>query len=108
MVSTSRKLSYVALPDWKCLATSLLFWKERDNDLSSSWVREGELAGWFSRSAWSFARIALWRGTAQDKAPVVWVPDFFCDSTLVPLRALGVRLECQAQTNQWHLIGQRH
>ena len=63
------------------------------DELSSIWRREGEAAGWFSRSAWSLARVVLWR---QQESPLknitVWVPDYFCNSSLTPIRALNVKL----------------
>jgi hypothetical protein len=56
-------------------------------------LRDGESAGWLSRSAWSFALIALWRKNLAPESPVtVWIPDFFCNASLVALRKIDVKL----------------
>lgn len=51
------------------------------------------MAGWLSRSAWSLALIALWRKLFAPNTPCVfWIPDFFCNSTLLALRHTGAKL----------------
>ena len=51
------------------------------------------MAGWFSRSAWSLVRVALWRQQeTQSNDNIVWIPDYFCNSSLMPLRAFNVKL----------------
>jgi hypothetical protein len=62
-------------------------------DVVRPWIRDGETAGLLSRSAWSLALIALWRLRGQRESSVsVWLPDFFCNSALHPLRATGITL----------------
>jgi hypothetical protein len=64
-----------------------------DSLLASTWRREGEVAGWLSRSTWALALIAQWRCRLAPKSSIsVWVPDFFCNSALTALRATGVKL----------------
>lgn len=64
-----------------------------DDALSSAWIRPGEIAHWFSRSAWSFAIVASWRQRMTgNKIVTIWVPDFFCNESLELLRKMSVRL----------------
>lgn len=60
--------------------------------MAKPWSREGDVPGWLSRSGWSLALIALWRMRRGATAPVFWVPDFFCNSSLAALRVTGARL----------------
>ena len=86
-------LTLAPLPKWGALLRALVSPKPDLDKLSGHWVKEGEVGGWFSRSAWSFARIAKWRLThCGDQGCSVWVPDYFCNSSLEPLRAIGVEL----------------
>lgn len=61
--------------------------------LSAAWTRPGDIAHWFSRSAWSMAVVARWRQRVTGSTAVtVWVPNFFCNESLVLLRKMGARL----------------
>lgn len=81
------------LPSWLDLLRALVRRPRPDAELAAPWVREGELAGWLSRSRWSLALIAIWRKRFAAGSPVtVWIPDYFCNSSLAPLRAAGVNL----------------
>lgn len=52
-----------------------------------------DVVGYLSRSYWSLTLIAIWKQKQKAKVAIsIWVPDFFCDETLVPLRKLGVKL----------------
>jgi hypothetical protein len=86
-------LTAAPLPRWRDLLRALVCRPATDAELASPWCRTGEIAGWLSRSAWSLALIAQWRQRREPRAPVeVWIPDLFCNSSLKPLRATGVRL----------------
>ena len=86
-------LTYAPLPTWSALCRALLRRPASDTDLAAPWRREGEVAGWLSRSAWSLAVTALWRKNRVPASGVtVWIPDFFCNSSLLPLRQTGARL----------------
>ena len=86
-------LTQAPLPSWINLFRALVRRPLRDADLAASWRRDGEVAGWLSRSAWSLALIALWRKKRALAAEVtVWLPDYFCNSSLDPLRRTGIRL----------------
>lgn len=86
-------LTEAPVPSWSSLFQA--FWQRplSLDELSSIWRREGEVAGWFSRSAWSMARVALWRQQEYpSKNITVWVPDYFCNSSLTPMRSLNAKL----------------
>ena len=86
-------LTQAPLPSWYSLFQ--VFWKYPFSldELSAPWCREGEVTGWFSSSAWSLVRVALWRQQEfPSKNITVWIPDFFCNTALTPLRALNSNL----------------
>lgn len=86
-------LTQAPLPSWSDLVLALVRRIPPGVDQTEIWHRNGESAGWLSRSAWSLALIALWRKNyAHGTAPTVWVPDFFCNSSLLALRCTGAKL----------------
>jgi hypothetical protein len=86
-------LTQAPLPSWSDLVLALVRRMPSGVDQTEMWHRNGESAGWLSRSAWSLALIALWRkNCAHGTVPTVWVPDFFCNSSLLALRCTGAKL----------------
>lgn len=86
-------LTQAPLPTWFGLCRALLRRLPSALDLASPWCREGEVAGWLSRSTWSLALIALWRKSRVPASAVtIWLPDFFCNASLAALRRTGARL----------------
>lgn len=86
-------LTMAPLPTWRNLLGIFVGSTKNDDALSEPWRRDGEVAGWFSRSAWSLARIFLWRKLKSPDSPgAVWLPDYFCNCSLTPLRAMGAKL----------------
>jgi len=83
------------LPGWRELLHSLLSIKKCDSKrIAAYWTQSSnDVGGVFSRSAWALAQIVIWRKrlVESDKI-VVWVPDYFCNASLAPLRTLGVEL----------------
>ena len=78
------------LPKWVNLFR--IFLPVQINDIVRYWHFENELAGRLSRSAWSLALIAIWRKKCIPETPItIWVPDFFCNASLAPLRELGIK-----------------
>ncbi len=64
-----------------------------DDALAAPWCSPGESAFWFSHSACSLAVVARWRQQLLGKSDLtVWIPAFFCNASLAPLRAMGVKL----------------
>jgi GNAT acetyltransferase-like protein len=89
----SLPFSAAPLPSWLDLVCAIVRSPAEDGVLAARWCRADEVAGWLSRSAWSLALIASWRKRLASGAPItIWVPDLFCNSSLVALRAVGVRL----------------
>ena len=83
--------TYAPLPKWKHLSSALF--PSAKKLIEKPWYFENELSGRLSRSAWSLALIALWRKKSNFKSEVtIWIPSFFCNASLIPLRAVGVNL----------------
>lgn len=86
-------MTQAPLPEWRKLFNAM--WRKplAEVELAKPWHRKDEIAGWLSRSAWSLALIALWRIRLAPLAKTtVWIPDYFCNSSLHALRMTGVRL----------------
>lgn len=92
MLISRKEITLAPLPSWKSIFHALFRLNYNIEDLKSIWLGNGDIGGWFSRSSWSIAQIAVWRETLKDSKPIIWVPDFFCDSTLHILRLLEVKL----------------
>ena len=74
-------LTQAPLPAWKVLLSAFFLSKPSIDNQLHPWVKKGETAGWFSRSAWSLAKIAQWRIKYHaDKGLSVWVPDYYCNA----------------------------
>jgi hypothetical protein len=86
-------LTLAPLPSWLNLCRAILQHPPTDINLAAPWCREGEIAGWLSRSAWSLALIALWRKSQAPALPVtIWIPEFFCNESLTVLRKIDAKL----------------
>jgi len=94
-------MTQAPLPAWHKLFRAVMQRPLTDAELAAPWHRDGETAGWLSRSAWSLALIALWRKSrAISTQPTAWVPDFFCNSSLHALRQTGLKLVFYPLTSQ--------
>ena len=86
-------ITMAPLPDWKHLFQCIFERKYNNDYLSKPWQKKGNISGWLSRSAWSLALISKWRKETYNKSNcIVWVPDYFCNAALTPLRVSGVTL----------------
>lgn len=95
-----RPLTHAPLPSWRDLL-SAFSGIASDDELAAPWVRPGESVFWFSRSAWSMAMLARWRQQILEKKYVsVWLPDYFCNAALAPLREMGAKLVFYPMTEQ--------
>jgi len=91
----------VPLPTWSNLGAAMFGHTQSDIELSTPWRRTGDVGFWFSRSAWSLLAIAQWRQRLKKQTSItVWVPDFFCNASLAPLRSMGVQLQFYPLTEQ--------
>lgn len=96
-----RRPTLAPLLEWGDLFAAILPTNVQDDELAVAWCRAGEQAFWFSRSSWSLAVIARWRQQLTHKKCVtVWIPDFFCNASLSPLRETGVDLVFYPVTDQ--------
>lgn len=94
-------LTHAPLPTGRNLVAALVNPAMQDNELSTPWRRSGDVAFWFSRSAWSLQAIALSRQRLTGHTSInVWLPDFFCNASLVPLRSTGVQVQFYPITDQ--------
>ncbi len=86
-------LTQAPLPGWINILRAIFRKVPSDVSLARLWCREGEIAGWLSRSTWSLALIVEWRMKKATKEVVrIWLPDYFCNSALQALRNTGVEL----------------
>ena len=86
-------ISYAPLPEIHLILSFFSSKKVNLFELSLEWHSDAELSGWLSRSAWSLLLIAIWRKIeCLQKNITVWVPDYFCNASLTPLRKYGVNL----------------
>jgi hypothetical protein len=89
------------LPTAGNLAAAIFHAARQDNELSAPWRRAGDKAFWLSRSAWSLLAIAQWRQRLTGQPFIsVWLPDFFCNASLIPLRNMRVQLQFYPLTDQ--------
>lgn len=96
-----RPLTLSPLPKWGDLFSAVFNTAASDDVLASPWCCPGDSAFWFSRSAWSLAVLARWHQQLLAKQGVtVWMPDFFCNASLPPLRTMGVNLVFYPVTEQ--------
>ena len=81
------------LPEWKDLVQSFYKRELSQIDLAKPWINEGDISGWLSRSAWSLALIYEWRKKYYNISNCnLWIPDYFCNASLTPLRISGATL----------------
>jgi lipid II:glycine glycyltransferase (peptidoglycan interpeptide bridge formation enzyme)/dTDP-4-amino-4,6-dideoxygalactose transaminase len=87
----SRKITYTPLPKLLDILTLPFNNTPTTDSLSAVWMKEGDVGKWFSRSAWSLYVIAFWRKQVFGKLNItIWIPNFFCNESLTPLREIGV------------------
>lgn len=88
-----RPLTQAPLPNWHDLFEAAFNSAALDDVLAAPWCRPGDTAFWFSRSAWSLAVVARWQQQLRCKQNIsVWIPDFFCNASLAPLREINAKL----------------
>ncbi len=88
-----RPLLLAPLPGWVDMFFAFFGDSAQDRELAGPWCRPGDEPYIFSRSSWSLAVIARWRQLQETKETVtVWLPDYFCNAALRPLRDIGAHL----------------
>lgn len=77
------------LTEW----SAAIFGHTADLDaIAAPWLLEGDRALWFSRAAWGLRAIVDGVAATRGGTPSVWLPDYFCNQPIQPLRQLGVPL----------------
>ncbi|EKR17221.1 lipid II:glycine glycyltransferase FemX [Leptospira interrogans] len=84
---------FAPLPSWKNLFSILSFKNIDQKSISKIWLTStSDISLWFSKSAWSLLVIAVWKKIHSDQKEITfWIPDYFCNSSLFPLRSWGVK-----------------
>lgn len=78
------------LPGWRNLAA--LFNSPAESAAAAAWAQPTDKTVWFSRSAHGLAAIAFSWQRHHGRLPRLWVPDYFCNASLDPVRRCGVPL----------------
>lgn len=87
------QITNAPLPKWQHLLKALFYRKELDEEFFRDWSGEQNECFLFSRSAWALYFIAVCRKELKHKETlVIWIPDYFCNATLAPLRELKATL----------------
>jgi hypothetical protein len=87
-----RQLISTPLPSLSALFCSFFSPIQNETEIAKTWCRQGDKGFLFSRSSWSLQAIAAWRRKLTGRNPVIWIPDYFCNSALTPLRESDVCL----------------
>jgi lipid II:glycine glycyltransferase (peptidoglycan interpeptide bridge formation enzyme) len=64
-----------------------------ERELLIPWERNGSVSGILTKSTWSLGLIAKWRkDISVSFSPVIFFPDFFCDSALSVVKKIGCQV----------------
>jgi hypothetical protein len=86
-------LNYAPIPKWNNIVKALLVKKKTKQIYNKNWLLKNEKGYWFSRTAWSIYLIIKFRLLVnRDEQVNLWLPDYFCNESLVAIRSLGVKL----------------
>jgi len=86
-------ISYAPEPEWSDLLPIATVLATDADRLSAPWRRENDRAFWFGRSSFAFRAIRDWMvDQLKLSSPIIWFPDYFCNSALAPLRRVGVHI----------------
>lgn len=86
-------ITFSPLLAWKNLFKIIFLADVDDLVLAKPWCKEGDTPVWFSKTAWSLVAICIWwEKTFLKKRPTIFVPGYFCNQSLWPLRQCQVNL----------------
>ena len=86
-------LTYAPLPKWQHVCKAIVGSSKSDKELEVPWRRNGEECFWLSRSSWSLSVISKFRMHVKSRNNIcVWLPGYFCNTSIAPLRDLGATL----------------
>lgn len=87
------KFTHAPLPSGRDILKAFFSLDGVEKDLAKPWLREDKELFWFSRSSWSlYFVVKLYMQVMDKKKPIVWFPDYFCNSSIHQIRELGVTL----------------
>ncbi len=87
------RLTHAPLPSWADFLRVLPVKKVNEAGFINAWRLNNEKVFCLSRSTWSLKLIAkTWQEQHPDKELCLWLPDFFCNLALSPLRELKIKL----------------
>ena len=88
-----KKLTLGPLPLFSDFFSAIFCSSLPDSVLSFPWSTKREISFWFSRSAWSLkVIIEAYMQANSNTRLIVWIPDYFCNSSLNIIRELNVKL----------------
>lgn len=80
-------ITFAPLLSWKNAIKIFFMRPVHDVLLATTWSKEGDIPIWFSKTAWSLVAILKWwEKSFSKKKPTIWVPGYFCNQSLWPLR----------------------
>jgi len=92
-MSVISKLTYAPLPRWGSIFKAIFSKHSALTDLANHWSVDKNRSFWFSQSAWSLYAIVKFKKSISKKTNItIWLPDYFCNASIVPLRTLGVEI----------------
>ncbi len=74
---------------WNCVTRSIRFPRK---SFAAAWSRPGDTPIWLSRSSWGMAAVADAVAEKLGREVNFWLPEYFCDQALWPLRQRRVAL----------------
>jgi len=87
------KLSFAPLPSYRQIKKCFSVIKNSDDQLKDKLSLGNLKYFWFSRSAWALFTVVKFRIKACSNRVInIWIPDYFCNSSLIPVRSLGVNI----------------
>ena len=83
-------LTHVSNPTLRQWARMFSLRRYSEFELLVPWKGMGSVSGMLSKSTWSLGLIAEWRKNVSNSLrPVILLPDFFCETALIVVRAIG-------------------
>ncbi|MGC8604545.1 MAG: hypothetical protein ACP5VS_12790, partial [Desulfomonilaceae bacterium] len=93
MIRFKNTLTFDPLPDWMMLLKAAISPPSPGCVLARPWKQKDDLFYWFSNSAWSIVAIVnLWQKLYAKTEPSFWLPGYFCNNSLKPLRSTAANL----------------
>ena len=88
-----KKINPTTMPDFLTLFKAIFLPLKMFPVAIKYWVREGDTPFFLKKSSCSLAAIAILRQKIEGRKKIsFWVPDFFCNSSLLELRETGVNI----------------